>query len=446
MNNKFTLQNALVIGSMLFGLFFGAGNLIFPLMLGQQAAANLYPAMIGFLITAVGLPLLGVNALGVTKRNDLYDLSTYILPKNIARLFTLVLYLTIGPLFAIPRLATVSHEIGVAPFASGRLSLFIFSLIFFGIVWYFSLSKSNIIDIVGKYLNPIFLVLIGILIVMSFINPMGSPTVNVPAAPYDTNALSAGLQDGYNTMDAIASLAFGIIVIKAIKGLGITDSKTISRSVLKAGIVSSILMILIYGPLIWMGASQINLFGHSTNGGQILAKIANHYLGEFGSIMLLITVTVACIKTGIGLIISTAEMLQIMYPGKIAYKNLVAILIFVSIAIANFGLEAIISLSLPVLVFIYPFTIVIIVLANLSNLFNHQKEVYRWSLIATFPLAFFDMIKATPLNNAPVFSSIINWLNDNWPLFANGLGWILPAVIAAMIATIVTRNRSHKTV
>ncbi|MBG9981938.1 branched-chain amino acid transport system II carrier protein [Aerococcaceae bacterium DSM 111020] len=442
MNNKFTFNNALVIGSMLFGLFFGAGNLIFPLMLGQQAAANLYPAMIGFLITAVGLPLLGVNALGVTKRNDLYDLVTFILPKQLGRLFTLVLYLTIGPLFAIPRLATVSHEIGVAPFVDGRLSLLIFSLIFFGIVWYFSLSESDIIEVVGKYLNPIFLVLIGILIVMSFINPMGSPTANMPSEPYNTHALTTGLQDGYNTMDAIASLAFGIIVIKAIKGLGLTDSKMISRSVLKAGIVSSILMILIYGPLIWMGASQINLFGHSTNGGAILAKIANHYLASFGSIMLLITVTVACIKTGIGLIIATAEMLQIMYPGKFTYKNVVAVLIFISVIIANFGLEAIISLSLPALVFIYPFTIVIIVLANISPLFNHHKQVYRWALIATLPFAFFDMIKATPLNNVSVISGIIDWLNNYWPLFSSGLGWVLPAIAAALIAIIITKNNS----
>lgn len=440
MQQKLTFKQLLTIGSMLFGLFFGAGNLIFPLMLGQQSGSNLYPAMIGFIITAVGLPLLGVNALGVTQRRDLYDLSSHIMPK-LAKVFTLVLYLTIGPLFAIPRLATVSHEIGVAPFIDGSLSLFIFSILFFGIVWYFSLSKSNIMNIIGKYFNPAFLILIGILIVLAFLNPMGEAASQTPVAPYDARALTTGLQDGYNTMDAIASLAFGIIVIQAIKQLGIKDTKTISRSVLQAGIVSSLLMVLIYAPLMWMGATQLSQFAPSTNGGEILAKIANHYLSGFGSVMLLITVTVACLKTGIGLITSTAEILQVMYPNKFSYKTAVAVLIFVSVAVANFGLETIISLSLPVLVFIYPFTIVIIILANLAPIFNDHTRVYQWALIATAPFALLDMINATPLATNGIFQPILTAATAYVPFFTYGLGWVLPAVIAALIAFFTTRNK-----
>ena len=442
MQKQLTFKQLLTIGSMLFGLFFGAGNLIFPLMLGQQAGSNLYPAMIGFIITAVGLPLLGVNALGVTKRRDLYDLSTYVMPK-LGKAFTLILYLTIGPLFAIPRLATVSHEIGVAPFFDGPGSLLIFSVLFFAVVWYFSLSKSNIMNIIGKYFNPLFLLLIGSLIVLSFINPMGVASDQVAMAPYDARALSTGLQDGYNTMDAIASLAFGIIVIQAIKQLGITDTKTISNSVLKAGIISSILMVLIYAPLMWMGATQSSIFDPSTNGGEILAKIANHYLSGFGSIMLLITVTVACLKTGIGLITATSEILLVMYPNKFSYKTAVAVLIFLSLGIANIGLETIISLSLPVLVLIYPFTITIIILANLAPLFNNHTRVYQWALIGAAPFAVLDMINATPFATNGIFQPILTAATNYWPLFSYGLGWLLPAALGALLAYFSVKG-SHK--
>lgn len=188
MKAKLSIKETFLIGSMLFGLFFGAGNIIFPLMLGQQAGNQYIPAAIGFIITAVGLPLLGVNALGTTKNENLYDLASHINPL-FGKIFTLILYFTIGPLFAIPRLATTSFEVGVKPLInSGSEILFLlgFSALFFLFVWYFSLKPGEIIDIIGKYINPSFLLLIGILIIVAFINPMGSTDLQVPQGPYIT--------------------------------------------------------------------------------------------------------------------------------------------------------------------------------------------------------------------------------------------------------------------
>lgn len=427
---------------MLFGLFFGAGNIIFPLMMGQSSGSAWISAAFGFIVMAAGLPLLGVNALGVTQHDSLYELMQTVMPK-LAKAFTLLLYATIGPLFAIPRLATVSHEVGIEPLSGGNpYSLVIFSALFFFLVWRFSISDSNILDIVGKYMNPLFLLLMGMLIVFAILNPMGT-TADVPAeVPYSVMPFSQGVQDGYNTMDAIASLAFGIIVIQAVRDIGIRHSKDMSSAVLKSGIISSVLMMLIYVPLIWMGASQTHLFEASTNGGEILAKISNHYFSSFGAFMLFLTVTVACLKTGIGLITAMSDMLLVMFPQKWSFKRLATVLTILSFLIANVGLEWIITLSLPVLMFIYPLTIVIILIANFSLFADIKPLVYQWSLGFTLPFAILDALDATPLINTPLFASLIEWLKASWPLFENGFGWLIPAVIGAVIGAIISRKRS----
>jgi branched-chain amino acid:cation transporter, LIVCS family len=181
MQSKLKIKEYVYIASMLFGLFFGAGNLIFPVSMGQMAGSNVWPAIIGFLITGVGLPLLGIMAMGISRSNGLYDLASRVHPYY-SLFFTCALYLTIGPFFAIPRTATVSFEVGIVPFVNKNqitLWLGIFSLIFFLAVLWFSLRPSNILTWVGKILNPLFLLFLAILIITAFLNPMGN-VVQVP--------------------------------------------------------------------------------------------------------------------------------------------------------------------------------------------------------------------------------------------------------------------------
>ena len=176
MDRKLTKKEYIILASMMFGLFFGAGNLIFPIHMGELAGRNFLPAVIGFCITGVGLPLLGITAIGITKSNGLFDLS-HLVSKKFAYFFTCALYLTIGPLFAIPRTATVSFQVGVASFipkSNQSLALFIFSLLFFAFVLYFSLKPSGIMTWVGIILNPAFLIFLGILIAAAVFNPMGN--------------------------------------------------------------------------------------------------------------------------------------------------------------------------------------------------------------------------------------------------------------------------------
>ena len=256
MDRKLTTKEYIFVASMIFGMFFGAGNLIFPVHMGQQAGANLWPAALGFCITGVGIPLLGIAAMGTSQSNGVFQMGS-LLSRGYSYFYTCALYLTIGPLFAIPRTATVSFSVGVAPLVADSVEghwLFIFSAVFFLIVLYFSLRPSGILTWIGKMLNPAFLLFLGMLGVVSLLNPMGVASALEPTEAYASNAVFQGVLDGYNTLDALAGLAFGIVMIDTIKSLGVHSSEGVARDTLKAGTLAAILMAAIYALLTVMGA------------------------------------------------------------------------------------------------------------------------------------------------------------------------------------------------
>ena len=231
MNNKLTGKQYALVASMLFGMFFGAGNLIFPIILGAKAGESLVPALLGMLITAVGMPLLGIVALGVSRSTGLMQMSSRI-SKGYGYFFTCALYLTIGPFFAIPRCAATSFTMGIEPIISGNetLAQAIFTTLFFAAVLFFTLRPSKIMESVGKYLNPIFLVCLGILMVAALLSPTEAISEVPVSESYAESAFATGFLQGYDTLDALASLAFGIIVINVITGMGIKEPGDIAKS------------------------------------------------------------------------------------------------------------------------------------------------------------------------------------------------------------------------
>ncbi len=341
MSKKLSFLEYTTIASMLFGLFFGAGNLIFPVSMGQMAGHNIWPAIVGFLITGVGLPLLGVVAMGISRSEGLSHMASRVHP-GYSLFFTCALYLAIGPLFAIPRTATVSYTVGFAPLlgeaGSTPLPLLLFSLAFFAFVLFFSLRPSNILTWVGKILNPIFLVSLGVLVIAALIHPMGSIGTIPPDAAYESGALARGFLEGYNTMDALAGLAFGIIVINVIRGLGVTRPEEVAMDTVKAGLFSSAIMAVIYVAITVVGTQSRGIMDVSANGGEALYNIATHYFGAAGGFILAVTVTFACLKTAVGLITACGETFVAMFPKGPAYKTWAFIFCGVSLLIANVGL------------------------------------------------------------------------------------------------------------
>ncbi|WP_340392931.1 branched-chain amino acid transport system II carrier protein [Macrococcoides caseolyticum] len=446
---KLTFKENMFIGSMLFGLFFGAGNLIFPIHFGQTAGSNVWLTNLGFLITAIGLPFLGIIAIGISKTNGVFDISNRV-NRSYAYIFTILLYLVIGPLFALPRLATTSFEIGFSSYVTeqnGKLFLFIFSLLFFLVAWMFSRKPSKILDYIGKFLNPVFLFLLGVLMLLAFIKPMG----NIGSAPiqadYQANAVLKGFIDGYNTLDALASLAFGIIIVTTIKKLGITNPAHIAKETVKSGFISIILMGLIYTLLALMGTMSLGQFKVSENGGIALAQIAHYYLGDYGIILLSLIIIVACLKTAIGLITAFSETFTELFP-KRNYLMFATVVSIVSFVIANVGLTKIITYSIPVLMFLYPLAITLILLTLFSKYFNHSRTVYQFTTYFTMIAAFVDGLKASPefIANTAFAKGVVNFGDHYLPLSSIGMGWVLPAVIGFVIGYIIYLARGKNTV
>lgn len=439
MTKKLSFKDYLFIGSMLFGLFFGAGNLIFPVHLGQEAGAATFWANLGFLVTGIGLPFLGVIAIGVSKSSGVYELAKRI-NQTYAMVFTILLYLVIGPFFALPRLATTSFEIGLAPFidpSRQTLYLAIFSIVFFVLAWWFSRKPTKILDYVGKFLNPAFLVLLGALLLLAFLNPLGSVNQASIQPNYQEHAFFTGFTQGYNTLDALAALAFGIIIVTTIQNMGVTKPAEIAKDTIKSGAISIILMGIIYTLLAYLGAMSLGSFALSENGGITLAQIADHYLGTYGSILLAFIVILACLKTGIGLITAFAETFTDLFPQR-NYAFFVALASILPCLAANVGLTNIIQFSLPVLMFIYPLAMTLILLVLVGPLFKQRTAVYRMTTYFTLIASIFDGLNACPetIKQTPIVQNLLYVAESYLPFFKLGMGWIVPAVIGFVIGLI----------
>ena len=446
---KLTLRQKILVAGTLFGMFFGAGNLIFPVHLGQMAGQNALPAIIGFIITAVGIPILGVAAIGVTHSDGLQTLSGKV-GKGYGIFFTCLLYLTIGPLFAIPRCATVSFTTGITPLLGAdspeRLYLLLFSAVFFAFVLFFSLRPGKITVWIGKIINPLFLFFFAVLMLAALLAPGAAVSAVEPVEAYRSDAFFPALIEGYGTMDAIAGLAFGIVVIDVIRRMGVDNDDAIAEDVLSSGLLTGALMALIYVVSIVVGAQSRGLFELSENGGIALTQIAGHYLGGVGLFILAFTITFACLKTSIGLVTACAETFSKMTNGKISYRSWAILFTVFSFAVSNIGLSAIIEYSIPMLMLIYPPAIALILLAFLGKFFAHDRTVYIATMIGTWAAAIFDCMKTLP---APVQAALhldapIAFAAAHLPLFDKNLGWLLPAVIgfAASMAIRASRRQT----
>lgn len=424
-------KDTFVIGFMLFALFFGAGNLIYPPTLGIDSGTSYWAAIAGFVITGVGLPILAVTAISFVK-NDARELADRVHPL-FGLVFTSVVYLAIGPFFGIPRAATVAFQMSVEPFtnssSANSLILFIFTTIFFILVYVVSLNPSKMVDRIGQYLTPILLLAIIALSVGGFLlldSPMADPIEKYASTPFFT-----GFAEGYLTMDAIAALAFGIIVVNAFKDRGITSQKELVKSTLKAGAITGCGLILVYGSIGWIGAKMATA-GTFTNGGDILSSAANTMFGSFGALLLGVIVTLACFTTSVGLVVACGQFFSKIT--SLSYKWIILLTTIASYLIANQGLNTIISYSVPVLVFIYPIAIVLIVLTFIQKLFHGSRAVYQGAILLTAVTSLYDGLVAFGVD-----LSSVTPLMEKLPFFALGLGWFVPALIGGVIGFIVDK-------
>ena len=439
---KFLKKNSYIsIGLMLFALFFGAGNLIFPAFLGQNAGSNLSVAMTGFIIMGVGLPLLGVLVMGYSGAVDLLELSSRA-GKVFGVTFTTLLYLTIGPFFAIPRTGTTTYELGLSsyfPESSQTIAQAVFLAIFMGLTLWLSISPNKLVDRIGTVITPVLLFSMVVLIIASLVNPMGS--AQAPTETYATSALAfnSGLMEGYNTMDALASLVFGIIVINAVKLYGAKTKGEIFKNTTKAALIAAVLLALVYVFISNIGMTSVAVLGLQKTGAGVLTGATTYYFGSVGKILLFVIVFLACLTTSVGLVTACATFFERLYS-KISYKTYAVALTVFSFVVGNYGLAAIIKGAVPVLVLLYPLTMVLILLGFLHNLFGGKKVVYVTTVTFTAVYSLYATITSTlGVSVAAIDNALVKLL----PIQGD-FAWLNFAVVGIVIGLLLSLVQKDK--
>lgn len=449
----------LFLGFMLLSFFFGAGNLIFPPMLGMNSGSNFTPAVIGFIATAIALPLLSLivvakspdGLLGVGRR--VHAVFAYI--------FAILVYLSIGVMYGIPRAANVGYEMGFQQFVNlpNNTGLVVYVVVFFSICYLSSIKSGRLIDFIGKFLTPILLVFIALLCGLAIFNL--TPGTQAPTEQFATSPLSAGIIEGYFTLDALAGLAFGSVlsasIIEAMRPKApntgqqtsagdsvepLSSSPSVDKPVsdkqlvkimIQSSLVAGFFLGLVYLGLAWVGVSMYRPEGYD-NGAVLLSSAATLLMGNLGNVVLGMIVILACLTTCIGLINACSSFAQSLFP-KISYKSYVLVFTVAGAVLSNLGLEPILAIAVPIMMFLYPISIALVLLSLMHPLIAHRPLTYVLGVGTATLLAFNDML-------ASIVSSPLPWqsLIDTLPLSEMGLGWIVPTIVMALIGFVAKRS------
>lgn len=417
---KLGKRDLLVVSVMLFALFFGAGNLIFPPFLGQNAGRNTLPAMAGFLATAVILPVLGVV---VVARFDGLERLGQQVDKRFALVFTVLIYISIGPGLGIPRAASVPFEMAVAPYlpegAKASLWMAGYSLVFFLVALWLCLNPGKLVNRIGRGLTPALLTLLALLFVCFLFR--GETEVAAPQDSYAAAPFLKGFTEGYNTMDTIAALNFGLVISTTLGSFGLREKRDRMRYTILAGVLAGAILVLVYAMLSYMGMCSSGVYAVQENGAWTLRCIVYQVFGSTGAVLLAAIFTLACLTTCVGLINSISQYFSMLFK-KVSYRDWVYIITFFSFLICNLGLNMILSISVPILNAIYPVSIVLILLGLSHDLWKRNRFVYPMTVLGT---AVVSTLYA--LSDAGVPLGALETGLHKLPLYKLGFGWLCVA-------------------
>lgn len=429
MTQKLNLKTKFLMGVTLFSMFFGAGNLIFPPYLGAQAGTSAWTAFIGFAMSAVGLPVLGVIA--VTVSGGLNALASRVHPK-FAFVYIAVLYLAIGPCLAIPRTASTSFSMAGPPFLPESVPeapvQLLYTIVFFLAASLVAMHPEKLTEYLGKRLTPVLLTLIAVLFLAALVNPAGPAAA--PAEAYASAAPVEGFLYGYQTMDTLAALNFGMIVALNVQALGVREEKAVTGETVFAGWIAGALLLAVYAMLTFVGRLSGTAFPGTADGTEVLMRTAEHLFGKAGALILALIFVIACFNTCVGLLSCCGKYFNGCFP-RIGYRAWVWGFAAVSAVLANVGLEAILLFSVPVLNAIYPLAILLIALAFLKRALTRFPAVYPWTALLCGVSSVLTVLEQQGLS-IPGVTGLIHAI----PGYAAGFGWLLPTVLGAGIGVL----------
>lgn len=417
-------KDIFVIGFALFSMFFGAGNVIFPPYLGLEAGRNWLIGFLCYYIADIGLALMAIFSIlrsggseGVTGR----------LGRIPSTILMCAIILCIGPMLAIPRTAATTFEMSVEPLFSG-FSAVLFSVLFFAVILVLCVRQSSVVDIIGKFLTPALLIGLLILIIKGVVSPLGP----VDTRSYVSNVPATGIRDGYQTMDVLAAMVFGIIILKSAEEKGHTDPKSKAGVVTGASIVAGLGLLVVYLGLTYLGATASTIFDTSVNRSVLVVSIVQGILGRTGLIIFAVVVALACITTAVALVSSSASYFSDLSHGKISYKALVVVICTFSAVVSNFGLDEIVSIASPILGIVYPPTLVLILLSFFCG--KASPTVFRMATLGALLVSVFSEFASYGIVSIPFL--------DKLPLAFLGFNWVLPAAVLGLIGYFIGRPRA----
>lgn len=428
------MKNTIAMGFLAFSMFLGAGNLIFPPMAGYLSGVNVWHAALGFLITGVGLPLLAIVTISRVGGN--FNAITQEFPPWLITCMGSCIFLLVGPLYAVPRTAVVAYEIGVSHFFKGTTSLtlqLLFCTIFFFATWILCLQPGRLLETVGKIITPALIILLLILGLSPVIFPQGE--LENAIDPYSQTPLLRGFLEGYMTMDALAAFVFGVVIMTNLKSHGISEQKPLTRYSIYTGLIAATGLTLVYISLFYLGATARDIIENPSTGGQILALYVEHLSGSIGSIFLSFIVIIACLTTAIGCITAAGEYFHELLANKLRYSWIITIMCISCIILASMDLNKLIQLFTPVLLVLYPSSIVLILLGLIKQHIPNPILTYRTTLLVTFIFSLIDVSQDLTVL-APIITTIsfLPGMNAHmsWPvpgvasfLITLPLGWLL---------------------
>lgn len=420
-------RQTLFVGITLFSMFFGAGNLILPPLLGVQAGSDGLPAILGFFVTGVGLPVLGIVAVALS--GTLRDLATRVHP-TFARVFVALVYLAIGPCLAIPRTASTAFEM-LAPLLPEGVSLELarlaFSVAFFVVAYVLALHPGRLTRLLGRVTGPALIALIVVVVASALASLPGMTPAPAPVAPYDGAPAVAGFLTGYQTMDLLASLTFGLVIATNVRALGVTAPRDVTHAVCGAGVIAGALMMAVYGGLCVVGYELSAELASVTNGAVVITASASAHFGLAGTAIVAAIFLLACLNVCIGLISCCGSYFSEELP-RVSYRACALAFAAFSCAVSNLGLDAIISFSATLLGALYPPAIVLVAMGLLRRRCDAVPAVWPWTVGVTVAVSAAEALRDAL---APALALPLDVL----PLAGMGLGWVLPALLAAALSS-----------
>lgn len=432
----FSTKDMLVLGMMVFALFLGAGNIIFPPMAGYHSGTDWFSTSLGFIVTGVVLPFITLITVAVKGRGERLSVD---LPRWVSVTFWVALYLILGSTFAMPRVTNTAYELSFLPLGfveKSTASHLIFAFVFNFVSMFFMLRQGTMISAIGKFMTPallFLLVAVGIAVVRTPLSP-----INEPINQYADFAFFSGIVDGYQTMDVLSAMAFGGIVARALASRGITSPQDVVVITIKAGLIAVGLLAALYICLFYLGATSDAVSQTATNGGQIFSRYVDALYGALGTWLMCGIVLLASMTTFVGVTSACADFFATFHP-RLNYRFWVVVSTLLTTVVSTFGLDTLLRVTIPVLLLIYPTTVALVFLQFARRKMRNPRFTYGFTVAVLVVMSTFDTLNNTGLLSENMLAAL-----HRIPLFKEGLGWLLPGVIAFIISFIAGNMKPAK--